>query len=172
MGVPVFGGTGNKYDDDRCGTSDGTLGNASKISRSKGLSFLDDADLGLIERSEPGVSGMIGGSMGDRSGIASSGNVNGKSVLLNYVTRTRWPTRVVKHRFRLGRSVKEALCEGARPGNAATRRKAQGSGATVTLSTLVTAHREHATYAHSVIAVSLGSLLHCQVKRRRWRSSD
>jgi len=74
--LPVFGGTGNKYDDDRCGISDGTLGNASKTSRSKGLTFLDDVDLGLIERSEPGVSGIMGGSIGDRSGIASSGSSN------------------------------------------------------------------------------------------------
>lgn len=62
-----LGGTGNKYDDDRCGISDGTLGNASKMSRSK--SFLDD---GEMASSEPGASGMMGGSMGDCSGITSS----------------------------------------------------------------------------------------------------
>jgi hypothetical protein len=58
---------GNKYDVGRCGISDGTLGNASKMSRSK--SFLDD---GEMESSEPGASGMMGGSMGDCSGITSS----------------------------------------------------------------------------------------------------
>lgn len=63
----VLGGTVNKYDAGRCGISDGTLGNASKMSRSK--SFLDD---GEMESSEPGASGMIGGSMGDCSGITSS----------------------------------------------------------------------------------------------------
>ena len=64
-----LGGTGNKYDAGRCGISDGTLGNASKMSRSKAISFLDD---GEMESSEPGVSGMMGGSMGDCSGITSS----------------------------------------------------------------------------------------------------
>jgi hypothetical protein len=62
-------GTGNKYGAGRCGISDGTLGNASKMSRSKAISFLDD---GEMESSEPGASGMIGGSMGDCSGITSS----------------------------------------------------------------------------------------------------
>lgn len=64
-----LGGTGNKYDDGRCGISEGTLGNASKMSRSKAISFLDDGDMA---RSEPGASGMMGGSMGDCSGITSS----------------------------------------------------------------------------------------------------
>jgi hypothetical protein len=64
-----LGGTGNKYDAGRCGISDGTLGNASKMSRSKGVSFLDD---GEMASSEPGASGMMGGSMGDCSGITSS----------------------------------------------------------------------------------------------------
>jgi hypothetical protein len=64
-----LGGTGNKYDAGRWGISDGTLGNASKMSRSKVIPFLDD---GEIESSEPGVSGMMGGSMGDCSGITSS----------------------------------------------------------------------------------------------------
>jgi hypothetical protein len=64
-----LGGTGNKYDDGRCGISDGTLGNASKMSRSKAISFLDD---GEMASSEPGASGMMGGSIGDCSGITSS----------------------------------------------------------------------------------------------------
>jgi hypothetical protein len=64
-----LGGTGNKYDVGRCGISDGTLGNASKMSRSKAISFLDD---GEMASSEPGASGMMGGSIGDCSGITSS----------------------------------------------------------------------------------------------------
>ena len=71
-GGAVFGGTGNKYDAGRCGISDGTLGNASKMSRSKGRSLFGDAEMGAMSRSEPGVSGMMGGSMGDRSIIISS----------------------------------------------------------------------------------------------------
>lgn len=43
------------------------------MSRSKGISFLDD---GEMESSEPGVSGTMGGSMGDCSGITSSGSSN------------------------------------------------------------------------------------------------
>jgi hypothetical protein len=70
-GMADLGGTGNKYDGGRCGISDGTLGNASKMSRSKAISFFDD-EMGLMERSEPGASGMMGGSMGDCSGITSS----------------------------------------------------------------------------------------------------
>jgi len=68
-----LGGTGNKYDDGGCGISEGTLGKASKMSRSKAISFLDD---GEMESSEPGASGMMGGSMGDCSGITSSGSSN------------------------------------------------------------------------------------------------
>jgi hypothetical protein len=45
-----LGGTGNKYNAGRCG--DCTLGNASKMSRSKAISFLDN---GEMESSEPGV---------------------------------------------------------------------------------------------------------------------
>ena len=71
-GIAVLGGTGNKYDAGRCGISDGTLGNASKMSRSNGVSALDDGEMEVMDRSEPGVSGMMGGSMGSRSGIASS----------------------------------------------------------------------------------------------------
>jgi hypothetical protein len=70
--MAAFGGTGNKYDAGRCGISDGTLGNASKMSRSKGVSSLDDGEMEVMDRREPGVSGMMGGSMGDSSGIASS----------------------------------------------------------------------------------------------------
>ena len=42
------------------------------MSRSKGLSILDDGEMEVRERSEPDVSGMMGGSIGDRSGITSS----------------------------------------------------------------------------------------------------
>ena len=80
--MAVLGGAGNKYDAGRCGISDGTLGNASKMSRSKGVSFLGDGEMEVMERSEPGVSGMMGGSMGDSSGIASSRYQNGGSVPL------------------------------------------------------------------------------------------
>ena len=52
------------------------------MSRSKGRSLFGDDDTGAMSRSEPGVSGMIGGSMGDRSEIVSSWNVNGESALL------------------------------------------------------------------------------------------
>jgi hypothetical protein len=45
-----LGGTGNKYDAGWWG--DCTLGNASKMSRLKAISFLDD---GEMESSEPGV---------------------------------------------------------------------------------------------------------------------
>lgn len=65
-----LGGTGNKYDAGRCGISDGTLGNASKMSRSNVVSFLEE---GEMESNEPGASGMMGGSIGDCSGITSSG---------------------------------------------------------------------------------------------------
>jgi hypothetical protein len=44
------------------------------MSRSKGLSILDEGEMEVMERSEPGVSGMMGGSMGVRSGITSSGS--------------------------------------------------------------------------------------------------
>jgi hypothetical protein len=81
-GGAVFGGTGNKYDAGRCGITDGTLGNASKMSRSKGRSSFGVAEMGEMVRSDPGVSGMIGGSMGDRSEIVSSWNVSGESALL------------------------------------------------------------------------------------------
>jgi hypothetical protein len=46
------------------------------MSRSKGLSILDEGEMEVMERSEPGVSGMMGGSMGVRSGITSSGSSN------------------------------------------------------------------------------------------------
>jgi hypothetical protein len=69
------------YDTGRCGISDGTSGNASKMSWSKLCSFLGDAELGVMARSGPGDSGMMGGSMGDRSGIASSWDANGESTL-------------------------------------------------------------------------------------------
>lgn len=59
------------YDVGRWGTSDGTSGKASKMLRSK-MSTCDDPDIGEMERRDPGVSGMIGGSIGDRSGITSS----------------------------------------------------------------------------------------------------
>jgi hypothetical protein len=51
------------------------------MSRSNGVSFFDDAEIGEIERSEPGASGMMGGSVGNPSGIALSENVNGGSAL-------------------------------------------------------------------------------------------
>jgi hypothetical protein len=70
----VLGGTGNRYDAGPCGMSDGTFGNASKMSRSNGVSFFEDADIGDVERRELGVSEVMGGSMGDCSGMASSGN--------------------------------------------------------------------------------------------------
>jgi hypothetical protein len=73
----AFGGTGNKYDAGPCGISDGTFGNESKMSRSNGTSFFEDADIGEIERRELGVSEVMGGSMGDCSGIASSVNTQG-----------------------------------------------------------------------------------------------
>ncbi len=66
------------YDVGRWGTSDGTSGKASKMLRSK-MSACDDPDMGEMERRGPGVSGMIGGSIGDRSGITSSGNACNKS---------------------------------------------------------------------------------------------
>jgi hypothetical protein len=81
-GVVVFAGTGNKYVAGPCGISDGTFGNASKISRSNEISSFDDAEIGVIERSDPGDSGMMGGSMGDCSGIASSGHAHSRSDLL------------------------------------------------------------------------------------------
>jgi hypothetical protein len=84
--VGDLGGTGNKYDDGRCGISDGTLGNASKMSRSKGVPFLDD---GEMESSEPGASGMMGGSMGDCSGITSS-----RRSIADQLFRNRSTTRV------------------------------------------------------------------------------
>lgn len=80
-GGAVLGGTGNKYDAGRWGISDGTVGNASKMSRSKRRSF-GDIEIGEMVRSEAGDSGMMGGSMGDRSGIASSWNANGGSAPL------------------------------------------------------------------------------------------
>jgi len=88
IGTAVLGGTGNKYDAGRCGISDGTLGNASKMSRSKAISFLAD---GAIERSEPGASGMMGGSMGDCSGITSSGSSN-----IDFVFVALWRRRSAK----------------------------------------------------------------------------
>jgi hypothetical protein len=45
-----LGRTGNKYDAGRCG--DCTLGNATKMSQLKAISFLDD---GEMESSKPGV---------------------------------------------------------------------------------------------------------------------
>lgn len=66
------------YDTGRWGTSDGTSGKASKMLRSK-MSVCDEPDTGEMERREPGVSGMIGGSIGDRSGIASSGHARNQS---------------------------------------------------------------------------------------------
>jgi hypothetical protein len=68
-GVTVFGGTGNKYDVGPCGISDGTFGNASNMSRSN---VFDDGEIDEIERSGPGDSGVMGGSIGDCSGIESS----------------------------------------------------------------------------------------------------
>jgi hypothetical protein len=65
----AVGGMGNKYDSGRCGTSDGTSGKASKMFWSNDCA---DPDMGEMERRDPGVSGMIGGSIGDCSGIASS----------------------------------------------------------------------------------------------------
>lgn len=65
---------GNKYDSGRCGTSDGTSGKASKMLGSNEISVCADPVMGEMERREPGVSGMIGGSIGDCSGIASSGS--------------------------------------------------------------------------------------------------
>jgi hypothetical protein len=70
-GVTVFGGTGNKYDAGPCGISDGTFGNASKMSRSNEISFFD-GEIDEMERRGPGDSGVMGGSIGDCSGIASS----------------------------------------------------------------------------------------------------
>jgi len=46
------------------------------MSRSNGVSFFDDAEIGEIERSEPGASGMMGGSVGNPSGIALSRSSN------------------------------------------------------------------------------------------------
>lgn len=43
------------------------------------MSVCDDPGVGEIERREPGASGMIGGSIGDRSGLASSEHVRNKS---------------------------------------------------------------------------------------------
>ena len=77
-GLVVVGGTGNKYDSGRCGTSDGTSGKASKIVWSNEISVCADPVMGDMERREPGASGMIGGSIGDRSGIASSGQARNK----------------------------------------------------------------------------------------------
>lgn len=63
---------GNKYDSGRRGTSAGTSGKASNMFWSKSVCV--DPDMGDMERSEPGVSGIIGGSIGDRSGMPSSGH--------------------------------------------------------------------------------------------------
>jgi hypothetical protein len=46
------------------------------MSRSKGVSFFEDDEIGEMVRSGLGDSGMMGGSMGDRSGFASSWNAN------------------------------------------------------------------------------------------------
>jgi hypothetical protein len=72
------GGTGNKYDSGRCGTSAGTSGKASKMLWSNERSVCADPVMGEMERREPGVSGIIGGSIGDCSGMASSGHARNK----------------------------------------------------------------------------------------------
>ena len=68
----AVGSAGDKYDTGRRGTSDGTAGKASNMLRSNEMSVCDDPLMGEMDRREPGVSGMIGGSIGDCSGIASS----------------------------------------------------------------------------------------------------
>jgi len=52
------------------------------MSRSKVRSFIGDAEIGVMARRGPGDSGMMGGSMGDRSGIVSSWDANGGLTLL------------------------------------------------------------------------------------------
>ena len=83
-GLFAVGGTGNKYDSGRCGTSDGTSGKASKMVWSNEMSVCADPVTGEMERREPGVSGMIGGSIGDRSGIASSEHERNKLARESY----------------------------------------------------------------------------------------
>lgn len=82
------GGMGNKYDSGRCGTSAGTSGKESKMLWSKSVCV--DPEMGEMERREPGVSGIIGGSIGDRSGMASSGRapnkLAGKTTTINKIS--------------------------------------------------------------------------------------